>query len=147
MVRIVFLIMILIIQLYGLFCCLKNFVKPSSAVESLKKLNAKDAQAAGAFMTIVMAILYSVTFALIARVIANKELAITFLFLAAFELVLIFPRLAHLGKIYSGTVQEQINKWLVYEKSYKRVLGFIGNLLETVIIVIALYYLFKEGTF
>lgn len=147
MVRIMFLIIILIIQLYGLFSYLRSFIKPIPVSEAIKKAHGQEARALGAVLIIAMAILYSVTFVLIARVIADKELVIILLCLAAFEVVLIVPRLSKLGELYSGTVQEQIKNWLAYYKSHKRILGFIGNVLETVIIVVALYCLFKEGAF
>lgn len=90
-----------------------------------------------------MAILYSTTFIANAWIVPDKIMTLIFLILAAIEIVLVFPRLAQVGKKYSGTVEEQVNNWLAANKSYKHVVEFIANLIETGIICVALYLIFK----
>ena len=143
MVRIVFLIILLIIQLYGLFCSIRNWVKPSVSVEAIKECNGDEAKAAGVVFTIVTAILYATTFIANAWIMPDKIMTMILLIFAAVEIVLIFPRVVRVGKLYSGTVEEQANKWLTSSKSYKRVLAFIGNLIETGVICVALYLIFR----
>ena len=147
MVRIVFLIILLIIQLYGLFSSIRNWLKPSISVEAIKQCNGDEAKAVGTGTVLVVAMLYAITFIANARIMPNKVMTMTLLVLAAIEIVLIFPRLIHLGKQYSGTVDEQIEAWLAFRKSYKYVLGFVGNLIETGIICVALYLIFTGGNF
>lgn len=143
MVRIVFLIILLIIQLYGLFSGIRNWLKPSISVEAIKQYNGDEAKAVGTGAMLVVAILYATTFIANARIMPNKVMTMTLLALAAIEIVLIFPRLIHLGRQYSGTVDEQVEAWLAFRKSYKYVLCFVGNLIETGIICVALYLIFK----
>ena len=143
MVRIVFLIILLIIQLWGLFGSIRNWIKPSVAVKSIKECNSDEAKAVAAIVTIIMAILYSTTFIVNAWIMPDKVMTLIFLILAAIEIVLVFPRLAQVGKQYSGTVEEQVNNWLAANKGYKHVVEFIANLIETGIICVALYLIFK----
>lgn len=143
MVRIVFLIILLIIQLWGLFGSIRNRIKPSVAVKSIKKCNSDEAKTVAVIVTIIMAILYSTTFIANAWIVPDKIMTLIFLILAAIEIVLVFPRLAQVGKQYSGTVEEQVNNWLAANKSYKHVVEFIANLIETGIICVALYLIFK----
>lgn len=144
MVRIVFLIILLIIQLWGLFGSIRNWIKPSVAVKSIKECNSDEAKTVAVIVTIIMAILYSTTFIANAWIVPDKIMTLIFLILAAIEIVLVFPRLAQVGKQYSGTVEEQVNNWLAANKSYKHVVGFIANLIETGIICVALYLIFKH---
>lgn len=143
MVRIVFLIILLIIQLWGLFGSIRNWIKPSVAVKSIKECNSDEAKTVAVIVTIIMAILYSTTFIANAWIVPDKIMTLIFLILAAIEIVLVFPRLAQVGKQYSGTVEEQVNNWLAANKSYKHVVEFIANLIETGIICVALYLIFK----
>lgn len=143
MVRIVFLIILLIIQLWGLFGSIRNWIKPSVAVKSIKECNSDEAKTVAVIVTIIMAILYSTTFIANAWIVPDKIITLIFLILAANEIVLVFPRLAQVGKQYSGTVEEQVNNWLAANKSYKHVVEFIANLIETGIICVALYLIFK----
>ena len=143
MVRIVFLIILLIIQLWGLFGSIRNWIKPSVAVKSIKECNSDEAKTVAVIVTIIMAILYSTTFIANAWIVPDKIMTLIFLILAANEIVLVFPRLAQVGKQYSGTVEEQVNNWLAANKSYKHVVEFIANLIETGIICVALYLIFK----
>lgn len=143
MVRIVFLIILLIIQLWGLFGSIRNWIKPSVAVKSIKECNSDEAKTVAVIVTIIMAILYSTTFIANAWIVPDKIMTLIFLILAAIEIVLVFPRLAQVGKQYSGTVEEQVNNWLAANKSYKHVVEFIANLIETEIICVALYLIFK----
>lgn len=143
MVRIVFLIILLIIQLWGLFGSIRNWIKPSVAVKSIKECNSDEAKTVAVIVTIIMAILYSTTFIANAWIVPDKIMTLIFLILAAIEIVLVFPRLAQAGKQYSGTVEEQVNNWLAANKSYKHVVEFIANLIETGIICVALYLIFK----
>lgn len=143
MVRIVFLIILLIIQLWGLFGSIRNWIKPSVAVKSIKEYNSDEAKTVAVIVTIIMAILYSTTFIANAWIVPDKIMTLIFLILAAIEIVLVFPRLAQVGKQYSGTVEEQVNNWLAANKSYKHVVEFIANLIETGIICVALYLIFK----
>lgn len=143
MVRIVFLIILLIIQLWGLFGSIRNWIKPSVAVKSIKECNSDEAKTVAVIVTIIMAILYSTTFIANAWIVPDKIMTLIFLILAANEIVLVFPRLAQAGKQYSGTVEEQVNNWLAANKSYKHVVEFIANLIETGIICVALYLIFK----
>ena len=143
MVRIVFLIILLIIQLWGLFGSIRNWIKPSVAVKSIKECNSDEAKTVAVIFTIIMAILYSTTFIANAWIVPDKIITLIFLILAANEIVLVFPRLAQVGKQYSGTVDEQVNNWLAANKSYKQVVEFIANLIETGIICVALYLIFK----
>lgn len=144
MVRIVFLIILLIIQLWGLFGSIRNWIKPSAAVKSIKECSNSDgAKTVAVIVTIIMAILYSTTFIANAWIVPDKIMTLIFLILAAIEIVLVFPRLAQVGKQYSGTVEEQVNNWLAANKSYKHVVEFIANLIETGIICVALYLIFK----
>ena len=143
MVRIVFLIILLIIQLWGLFGSIRNWIKPSVAVKSIKECNSDEAKTVAVIFTIIMAILYSTTFIANAWIVPDKIITLIFLILAANEIVLVFPRLAQVGKQYSGTVDEQVNNWLAANKSYKHVVEFIANLIETGIICVALYLIFK----
>ena len=143
MVRIVFLIILLIIQLWGLFSSIRNWIKPSVAVKSIKECNSDEAKTVAVIVTIIMAILYSTTFIANAWIVPDKIMTLIFLILAAIEIVLVFPRLAQVGKQYSGTVEEQVNNWLAANKSYKHVVEFIANLIETGIICVALYLIFK----
>lgn len=143
MVRIVFLIILLIIQLWGLFGSIRNWIKPSVAVKSIKECNSDEAKTVAVIVTIIMAILYSTTFIANAWIVPDKIMTLIFLILAAIEIVLVFPRLAQVGKKYSGTVEEQVNNWLAANKSYKHVVEFIANLIETGIICVALYLIFK----
>ncbi|MFR0770978.1 MAG: hypothetical protein ACLSH6_01290 [Limosilactobacillus pontis] len=73
----------------------------------------------------------------------DKIMTMALLILAAIEIVLVFPRLAKIGKLYSGTVEEQVKKWQTSDKSYKHILGFTGNLIETGVICVALYLIFR----
>lgn len=143
MVRIVFLIILLIIQLWGLFGSIRNWIKPSVAVKSIKECNSDEAKTVAVIAIIIMAILYSTTFIANAWIMPDKIMTLIFLILAAIEIVLVFPRLAQVGKQYSGTVEEQVNNWLAANKSYKHVVEFIANLIETGIICVALYLIFK----
>lgn len=143
MVRIVFLIILLIIQLWGLFGSIRNWIKPSVAVKSIKECNGDEAKTVAVIVIIIMAILYSTTFIANAWIVPDKIMTLIFLILAAIEIVLVFPRLAQVGKQYSGTVEEQVNNWLAANKSYKHVVEFIANLIETGIICVALYLIFK----
>lgn len=143
MVRIVFLIILLIIRLWGLFGSIRNWIKPSVAVKSIKECNSDKAKTVAVIFTIIMTILYSTTFIANAWIVPDKIMTLIFLILAAIEIVLVFPRLAQVGKQYSGTVEEQVNNWLATNKSYKHVVEFIANLIETGIICVALYLIFK----
>lgn len=143
MVRIVFLIILLIIQLWGLFGSIRNWIKPSVVVKSIKERNSDEAKTVAVIFTIIMAILYSTTFIANAWIVPDKIMTLIFLILAAIEIVLVFPRLAKVGKQYSDTVEEQVNNWLAANKSYKHVVEFIANLIETGIICVALYLIFK----
>lgn len=143
MVRIVFLIILLIIQLWGLFGSIRNWIKPSVAVKSIKECNSDEAKTVAVIVTIIMAILYSTTFIANAWIVPGKIMTLIFLILAAIEIVLVFPRLAQVGKQYSVTVEEQVNNWSAANKSYKHVVEFIANLIETGIICVALYLIFK----
>lgn len=143
MVRIVFLIILLIIQLWGLFGSIRNWIKPSVAVKSIKECNSDEAKTVAVIFTIIMAILYSTTFIANAWIVPDKIMTLIFLILAAIEIVLVFPRLAQVDKQYSCTVEEQVNNWLAANKSYKHVVEFIANLIETGIICVALYLIFK----
>ena len=143
MVRIVFLIILLIVQLWGLFGSIRNWIKPSVTVKSIKECNSDEAKTVAVIFTIIMAILYSTTFIANAWIVPDKIMTLIFLILAAIEIVLVFPRLAQVGKQYSSTVEEQVNNWLAANKSYKHVVEFIANLIETGIICVALYLIFK----
>lgn len=143
MVRIVFLIVLLIIQLYGLFNSIRNWAKPSVSVEAIKECNGDEAKTAGVMLTIAMAVLYATTFIANAWIMPDKIMTMALLILAAIEIVLAFPRLVKIGKLYSGTVEEQVKKWQAFNKGYKHILGFTGNLVETGVICVALYLIFR----
>ncbi|MFQ9706113.1 MAG: hypothetical protein ACLRX6_03365 [Limosilactobacillus pontis] len=118
-------------------------MKPSISVEAIKECNGDEAKAAGVMLTIAMAILYATTFIANAWIMPDKIMTMALLILAAIEIVLVFPRLAKIGKLYSGTVEEQVKKWQTSDKSYKHILGFTGNLIETGVICVALYLIFR----
>lgn len=145
MVTTMFLIVLLIVQFWGFYCCVQNWVHPSKSIAILKAKTDKEMNGAANFTVIVMALLFIPTLLLGAKLVSNNIITIALIVLAAIEFVLVPIRVANDGKFYSGTSEEMIAKFLHQRKSLKSVLGFIGNLIETAVIVIALYLIFTGG--
>lgn len=145
MVTTMFLIVLLIVQFWGLYCHVQDWVNPSKPIAILKAKTDKEMNGAANFTVIVMALLYIPTLLLGAKLVPNSIIAIALIILAAIEFVLVPIRVANDGKFYSGTNEEMVAKFLHRRKSLKSVLSFIGNLIETAVIVIALCLIFIGG--
>ncbi|MCZ3746545.1 hypothetical protein L2520_03790 [Limosilactobacillus vaginalis] len=145
MIRITFLVILFLIQTYGLFNSIRLWIEPSLTVRAVKNANSKEAKVIGAYATFAMGIVYATTFILCARILPNRNMTMAFLVLAAIEIFLIVPRLNQINRDYSGTIDEQIEKNIKRVTSYKSVLSFIFNLIETVIIANGLYLIFVGG--
>lgn len=145
MVTTMFLIVLLIVQFWGLYCHVQDWVNPSKSIAILKAKTDKEMNGAANFTVIVMALLYIPTLLLGAKLVPNSIIAIALIILAAIEFVLVPIRVANDGKFYSGTNEEMVAKFLHRRKSLKSVLSFIGNLIETAVIVIALCLIFIGG--
>lgn len=145
MVTTMFLIVLLIVQFWGLYCHVQNWVNPSKSIAILKVETDKEMNGAANFTAIVMALLYIPTLLRGAKLVPNSIITIALIILAAIEFVLVPIRVANDDKLYSGTSEEMIAKFLHRRKSLKSVLSFISNLLETIVIVIALYLIFTGG--
>lgn len=145
MVTTMFLIVLLIIQFWGVYCYIQNWINPSKSIAILKTMTDKEMNSAANFTAIVMALLYIPTLLLGAKLVPSSAVTIALIILAAIELALVPARVASNGKFYSGTSEEMIAKFLHQSKSLKHALGFIGNLIETAAIVIALYLIFTGG--
>ena len=145
MVTTMFLIVLLIVQFWGFYCYVQDWVNPSKSITILKAKTDKEMNGAANFTVIVMALLYIPTLLLGAKLVPNSRITIALIILAAIEFVLVPIRVANDGKFYSGTSEEMIAKFLYRRKSLKPVLGFIGNLIETAVIVIALCLIFTGG--
>lgn len=147
MVTTMFLIVLLIVQFWGGYCYVQDWVHPSKSIAILKAKTDKEMNGAANFTVIVMAFLYIPTLLLGAKLVPNSIITIALIILAAIEFVLVPIRVVNDGKFYSGASEEMIAKFLRRRKSLKPVLGFIGNLIETAVIVIALCLIFKGGVF
>ena len=145
MVTTMFLIVLLIVQFSGLYCHVQDWVNPSKSITILKAKTDKELNGVANFTAIVMALLYIPTLLLGAKLVPNSIITIALIILAAIEFVLVPIRVANDGKFYSGTSEEMIAKFLHRRKSLKDVLGFIGNLIETAVIIIALCLIFTGG--
>ena len=145
MVTTMFLIVLLIVQLWGLYCLVQNWVNPSKSIAILEVGSDKEMKGVANFTVIVMALLYIPTLLLGAKLVPNSIIMIALIILAAIEFVLVPIRVANDDKFYSGTSEEMIAKFLHRRKSLKSVMSFIGNLIETIVIVIALYLIFTGG--
>lgn len=145
MVTTMFLIVLLIIQFWEVYCYIQDWINPSKSIVILKTMTDKEMNSAANFTAIVMALLYIPTLLLGAKLVPSSAVTIALIILAAIELALVPARVASNGKFYSGTSEEMIAKFLHQRKSLKHALGFIGNLIETAVIVIALCLIFTGG--
>lgn len=144
MFRIVFLIVLFIFNVWGLYKYVQLQIDPSDALEALKELSNKEAKLTSSFLIIVIGIVYATILLLNSLIVPSYFLTIALIICAAIELCLIFPRIHRSMELYSGSVEAVTKKYLANLKSFYSVIGFIWNIAETGIIGAAVYLILKE---
>lgn len=144
MFRIVFLIVLFVFNVWGLYKYIRLQIDPSDELEALKELSNKEAKLTSSFLIIVIGIVYATILLLNSLIVPSYFLTIALIICAAIELCLIFPRIHRSTELYSGSLEEVTKKYLANLKSFYSVIGFIWNIAETGIIGATIYLILKE---
>lgn len=144
MIRVVFLIVLFVFNVWGLYKYIRLQIDPSDELEALKELSNKEAKLTSSFLIIVIGVVYAIILSLNSLIVPSYFLTIALIFCAAIELCLIFPRIYRSTELYSGSIEEVTKKYLANLKSFYSVIGFIWNIAETGIIGAAVYLILKE---
>ncbi|WP_433596776.1 hypothetical protein [Limosilactobacillus reuteri] len=144
MFRIVFLIVLFVFNVRGLYKYIRLQIDPSDELEALKELSNKEAKLTSSFLIIVIGIVYATILLLNSLIVPSYFLTIALIICAAIELCLIFPRIHRSTELYSGSLEEVTKKYLANLKSFYSVIGFIWNIAETGIIGATIYLILKE---
>ena len=144
MIRVVFLIVLFVFNVWGLYKYVQLQIDPSDALEALKKLSNKEAKLTSNFLIVMIGVVYSVILSLNSLIVPSYFLTVTLIICAAIELCLIFPRIHRSTELYSGSVEEVTKKYLANLKSFYSVISFIWNIAETGIIGATIYLILKE---
>lgn len=144
MIRVVFLIVLFVFNVWGLYKYVQLQIDPSDALEALKKLSNKEAKLTSNFLIVMIGVVYAVILSLNSLIVPSYFLTITLIICATIELCLIFPRIHRSTELYSGSVEEVTKKYLANLKSFYSVISFIWNIAETGIIGATIYLILKE---
>ena len=149
MFRVIFLMVIFVVQVWCSLTSVKAVIKPHSYNKSIAQLYA---QVGGSKVAVVMnefdlffMLLYVSVLSLNASLINNHYVAVAFLILAAAEIIVFFIRLSRTKEIYSGTVEEMTEKWKQAQRSWQFLIGLLFNIVETVFIGWGLYLILTAG--
>lgn len=149
MFRVIFLMVIFVVQVWCSLTSVKAVIKPHSYNQSIAQLYA---QVGGSQVAVVMnefdlffMLLYVSVLSLNASLINNHYVAVAFLILAAAEIIVFFIRLSRTKEIYSGTVEEMTEKWKRAQRSWQFLIGLLFNIVETVFIGWGLYLILTTG--
>lgn len=144
MIRVVFLIVLFVFNVRGLYRYVQLQIDPSDALEALKKLSNKEAKLTSNFLIVMIGVVYAVILSLNSLIVPSYFLTVTLIICAAIELCLISPRIHRSTELYSGSVEEVTKKYLANLKSFYSVISFIWNIAETGIIGATIYLILKE---
>ena len=144
MIRVVFLIVLFVFNVWGLYKYVQLQIDPSDALEALKKLSNKEAKLTSNFLIVMIGVVYAVILSLNSLIVPSYFLTVTLIICAAIELCLIFFLFHRSTELYSGSVEEVTKKYLANLKSFYSVISFIWNIAETGIIGATIYLILKE---
>lgn len=139
MIRIVFLIVLFVFNVWGLYRSIRLWINPSDAIKALEEMSDKEIRLSGITLTIIIAVVYAVVFSLNSLIVPSKFVTVVLLIAAAFEVCAIFPRIHTITEVYSGPVKEMADKYLKNLKSRSSVINFLWNVAETILIGAAIY--------
>ena len=148
MFRVIFLMVIFVIQLWSLCNAAVSMGKPENSTEDIAtiydQLGAGMARVANLIGMLEMAFYVSVL-GLNVSLLPNGAAKITFLVMAAAEFVWYFPRAILNNKIYSGTLEEIQTKYVKYLYSWKWDVSTALNSIETALIGWGIYLILTSG--
>lgn len=146
MIRVVFLIVIFVWNLWGIFRTISNWHLSVDSVEKSFENTPEDILVLINWTTAIFTmLLWSVTLILNTKIVPNKTIAMLMIILAAVEILLFIPRVLHTSELLKGTAREMAVKWVKNAKSARSVVNLLFNLVETVVMGFALYFIFTKG--
>ena len=144
MIRVVFLIVLFVFNVWGLYKYIRLQIDPSDALEALEESSNKEIKLTSIFLSIMIGVGYAIILSLNSLIVPSCFLAIALIICAAIELCLIFPRIHRSTELYSGNLEEVTKNYLANLKSFYSVISFIWNIAETGIIGATIYLILKE---
>ena len=141
MLRIVFLIVLFVYNLWGLYLYIRVRIDPSGAIEVLKESGDKECLTA-IFMIIITSATYVIVLTLNSLIVPSEFFTVALVICAALELVVMFPKINKIANLYSS--EDKVQKYLKSLKSFSSLVGFILNIAETGIMGAAIYIILKE---